>query len=279
MIAEPVHFRLGNFRCIALADRHKVLAESDITRIFPTASEAMLSAFRSLTAPLNMGSNLLLVETGEKRILIDSGNGPNPADPGHLFEHLRTENIAPESVDMVVITHYHGDHIAGLLDGEGNSAFANAQLIVLQPEHAYWSDEAVLASLDANRAEMLRHTFAAYASRLTVMDDTTEIVPGIRYVSAFGHTAGHCAVSIESDGQQLLHVADTMHIPLQLNAADMCPKFDHQPDLAVATRRTLIDRAEAEKRLLMVFHFPFPGLGYIQRTGNGLAWLPFAENA
>jgi glyoxylase-like metal-dependent hydrolase (beta-lactamase superfamily II) len=220
--------------------------------------------------------NILLVETGDKRVLIDSGEGQaDPDDPGQLLDRLRAENITPESIDTVVISHYHQDHIGGLLDNAGNPTFPKARLVVPSQEHAHWMREDILARIDPSRVARLRQTLAVYAERLTLMDDTADIEPGIHYVPALGHSPGHRAVHIESGDARMLHIVDTIHMPIQLNALDAAP-FDAQPDIAIATRRAVLARAESENLLLMTYHFPFPGLGYVRRWGDLLAWEPYA---
>ena len=277
MTAESVHFRVGEFSCVSLPDVIETLTEVDIENMFTDDTERMLAAFRALPVPLTFCRNILLVETGDKRVLIDSGMGQSdPADPGHLLDRLREENITLESIDTVIITHYHQDHIGGLLDSAGNPTFPNARLVVPAQEHAYWMSEDILAGLDAPDADRLRQTFAAYAERLTLMDDTANIEPGIRCVPAVGHSPGHRAVQIESGDARLLHVVDAIHMPIQLNALDIAPFDWQQPDIAMATRRALVERAESENLLLMAYHFPFPGMGYVRRQGDLLEWEPYA---
>ena len=277
MTAESVHFRVGDFSCVSLPDVIETLTEVDIENMFTDDAERMLAAFRALPVPLTFCRNILLVETGDKRVLIDSGMGQSdPADPGHLLERLRAENITPESIDAVVISHYHQDHIGGLLDPAGNRTFPKARLVVPAQEHAYWMSEDILAGLDAPDAARLRQTFAAYAERLILMDDTADIEPGIHYVPTPGHSPGHRAVHIESGDARLLHIVDAIHMPIQLNALDAAPFDWQQAELAIATRRALIARAESENLLLMAYHFPFPGMGYVRRRGDLLAWEPYA---
>jgi len=277
MTAESVRFRVGDFSCVSLPDVIETLTEVDIENMFPNDTERMLAAFRALPEPLTFCRNILLVETGDKRVLIDSGMGQSdPNDPGHLLEWMQAENITPESINTVVISHYHQDHIGGLLDQAGNRTFPEARLVVPTQEHAYWMSEDILAGLDAPDAARLRQTFAAYAERLTLMDDTANIEPGIRYVPAVGHSPGHRAVQIESGDARLLHIVDAIHMPIQLNALDIAPFDWQQPDIAIATRRALLARAESENLLLMAYHFPFPGVGFVQRRGDLLAWEPYA---
>ena len=226
MTAESVRFRVGDFSCVSLPDVIETLREEDIENMFTDDAERMLAAFRALPEPLTFGRNILLVKTEDKRVLIDSGMGQSdPADPGHLLDRLREEKITLESIDTVIITHYHQDHIGGLLDQAGNSTFPNARLVVPSQEHDYWMREDVLADLDTPDATRLRQTFAAYAERLTLLDDTVDIEPGIHYVPALGHSPGHRAVHIESGEARLLHIVDAIHMPIQLNALDIAP-FD-----------------------------------------------------
>jgi glyoxylase-like metal-dependent hydrolase (beta-lactamase superfamily II) len=280
MTAESVHFRVGDFSCVSLPDVIETLTEVDIENMFTDDAERMLAAFRALPAPLTFCRNILLVDTGDKRVLIDSGMGQSdPNDPGYLLEQLQAENITLESIDTVVITHYHQDHIGGLLDQAGNPTFPKARLVVPSQEHDYWMREDILAGLDAPDAARLRQTFAAYAERLTLMDDTTDIEPGIHYVPTPGHSPGHRAVQIESGDARLLHIVDAIHMPLQLNALDTAPFDWQQPDFAMATRRALLAQAASENLLLMAYHFPFPGLGTVRRQGGLLAWEPYAVPA
>ena len=272
---DGVRFRLGDFSCVVLCDGNETLTEEDVTSMFTKDAERMLAALRALHTPLGFSRNILLVETAAKRVLFDTGNGQvDPADPGHLLDNLRTANITPESIDTVVISHYHGDHIGGLLDSAGYPTFVNARLVVPKLEHDYWMREDVLAGMDQETATQLRQTFAAYAKGLTLLDSTADIEPGIRYVPALGHSPGHQAVSIESQGARLLHLVDAIHMPIQLNAVDVSA-FDFQPDIAIATRRAMLARTESENLLVLAYHFPFPGLGHVKRTGDLIAWEPY----
>src|SRR6185369_4191811 len=97
--------------------------------------------------------------------------------------------------------------------------------------------------------------------------------PGISYVGAPGHTPGHSAVSLESQGKRLLHFVDALHHPIQLNAPDAVPTFDAQPEIAIATRRSMIERALSEKLPVMGYHLPFPGIYAIRQAGAVREWI------
>lgn len=277
MSSEIFHFHVGALSCIALLDAIDRATEDDIPNMFTDNTDRMLAAFRAMSIPyITFCQNILLVQTGDKRILIDSGIGQvNPEAPGQLPDRLRAEGVTPESIDTVVISHYHPDHIGGLLDAAGNPTFPTARLVVPSREHDYWMSEDVLASLEPDNAAWFGQIFAAYAGRLVLMDETAEIEPGIRYVPALGHTPGHQAVQIESEGARLLHIVDTIHLPFQFSTLDLDSPFDSQPEIAAVTRRALLAQAASDNLLLMAYHFPFPGLGYVRQRGDQLTWEPY----
>ena len=131
-----------------------------------------------------------------------------------------------------------------------------------------------LASINAERADLLRRTFAAYDDRLQIADNSAELLPGVHYVPAYGHKPGQCAVLIESEGERLLHVADAIHTVAQLNEPESVPKFDFQPEVAIQTRLDLLDRVEQENLKMLAYHFTFPGVGLIRRDGEQRVWIP-----
>lgn len=159
-----------------------------------------------------------------------------------------------------------------VLDGEGNPTFLSARLVVPKHEHEPKMREEYLAQLNPQGASLLRRTFEVYGNRLEVVDGSEEIAPGIRPVALPGHTPGHSGVLVESQGVRLLHVVDAIHLPIQINHTTAVLGFDAEPDVASATRRTALDRVEADKMLMLAYHFPFPGVGNVIRTGEQLRW-------
>ncbi len=275
MTSEPFRFRVGALSCVVITDGGGVLTEAEVASIFADDTDRVLAVFRALPEPPVMSVNILVVESAGQRFMIDTGIGHlDPSEPGQLLDGLRTANITPESIDQIILTHYHRDHIGGLVDQNGQPHFPNAQVIAPAPEHAHWFAEATLAKIGDERATVLRTAFAAYieAGRLTLLDTSSPIAPGISYVAAFGHTPGHCAVQLESEGERLLHIADTAHMAMQFNLIDAVPRFDSQPEVAVATRRAIIERAAREKLLILGYHLPFPGVGHIVAAGDRYEW-------
>ena len=224
-------------------------------------------------APVSGSRNVLLLDAGEERILIDTGEGKfNAVADGLLIPSLREHGVEPASITTVILTHFHMDHIGGLLTEEGTPTFPNARLTAARPEYDHWLSEATLAALPADRAAFIPSAFAAYA-RVELVAPPAEVLPGITLLPAYGHSPGQCAVLIESQGERLLHIADSWHLPAQLNLPEARIKFDAAPEQAIASRRALMERAEQENLLTLGYHFEFPGLGFVRREGNRRVWI------
>ncbi len=274
MEKAPYAFKLGTIDCIVLPEAVNTNIEDRIRSVFVDDPQPILQALRSLTRPQSFCRNILALKIGDQRVLIDAGEGNlNPQEPSTLLADLDEQGMPASSITTIIITHFDGDHIGGLLD-KGKPAFANAQLIVPEPEYRYWMSDDTLARINAERADLLRRTFDAYADRLHILGEDAEILPGVHYVPAFGHKPGQCAVLIESEGERLLHIADAIHTVAQLNEPQSVPKFDLQPEIAIQTRLDLLDRVEQENLKMLAYHFTFPGVGLVRREGEQRVWIP-----
>jgi glyoxylase-like metal-dependent hydrolase (beta-lactamase superfamily II) len=213
----------------------------------------------------------LLVQAGDRRILIDTGFGPRPADPavGHLPAALGDLGVTPESIDQVVISHAHGDHIGGATRGIGPEAqpsYGQARYWLGQADWDHFSQPDVLAAR-AGLSEKLLPLEAA--GQLDLAADEHEIAPGVRLLPLPGHTPGHMGVVFTSGQEMAIYVGDLIHHPLQIEHPDWCPIFDALPPISRETRRQLLERAHRDGALVLSYHLPFPGIGHV----NG-AWRP-----
>ena len=241
---------------------------------------------------------ILLIKTHDRLVLNDVGAGDlgNPGDrtfPGldHtttrtnlVLPSLQATGIDPRDIDTVLITHAHPDHIGGLFDAQGSLVFANAHYYVAQKEHDFrMAADPSAAGAEALRAhlEMLIHAartaFHALQGRLTLVQGDEEIVPGVRFEPAWGHTPGHVMVAISAGDQTVYNVSDVVVHALFVEHPEWSPAIDMDPVAADEVRRRFYPRAARENALIFAHHMgPFPNLGHIVAQDAGWAWVPLA---
>jgi glyoxylase-like metal-dependent hydrolase (beta-lactamase superfamily II) len=242
------------------------------------AAEAAYMPKGSIVAPFNP----IVVNTGAKLVLIDTGYGPGIAPTvGLLPATLAAAGIDPKAIDIVLISHMHGDHILGLKTPDGALAFPNAEIKVPAVDWTYWmSDENMSKAPEGFQKASFgfnRKIFSNLTEKVTRYDWGKEVAPGITAVESSGHTPGHTAFVIASGPGRLFFQGDVCNVPdLFLRNPEWQVMFDSEPEKAVATRRRIYDMASAEKMLVSGYHFPFPGLGYIEKAGTGYRFVPAA---
>jgi glyoxylase-like metal-dependent hydrolase (beta-lactamase superfamily II) len=173
----------------------------------------------------------------------------------------------------VIISHFHGDHINGLLNADNTPAFPNAEVTVPEPEWAFWMDDAKMNSapegLKGNFANA-RRVFGPLAAKVTKYGDKKELVPGITSTFTHGHTPGHSSHIISSGSDSVLVQADVSNHPaLFVRNPGWHAVFDMDAAMAEAGRRKLYDQLAADRMRMQGFHFPFPAVGYIEKDGSG----------
>jgi glyoxylase-like metal-dependent hydrolase (beta-lactamase superfamily II) len=238
------------------------------------------------TAPFNTA----VVNTGSKLVVIDTGLGPAQYEQskgavGQAHANLAAAGIDRSTVDAVIISHFHGDHINGLLTADNNPAFANAEILVPAAEWKYWSDDgnmskAASGSLLDTNFKNIRRVFGALNNKVTQYEPDRDIVPGITPLATYGHTPGHTSHRISSGSEQVMIQADvTAHVgELFIRNPGWHLMFDQDGAMAEQTRRKLYDMLASDKMLVQAYHLPFPALGHIEKAGAGYRWAPSAWN-
>jgi glyoxylase-like metal-dependent hydrolase (beta-lactamase superfamily II) len=283
--AESYGFKVGSFECAVVLDGTHTYPEFAKRRFHGVPQEQLKQALR------NYGLNLdsayespypaLVVNTGQNLVLVDTGAGDLFPSTGRLISNLRAIDIEPQDIDTVVLTHGHPDHIGGILDSEGNLAFPNASYYMWKTEWEFWYPQPDPSGIrhESPVKEMLiesaRRHLPPIGSRLELIDREMSVVPGIYVLAAPGHTLGHMAVKVISEGRRLLFVSDAI-APLQIEHPEWYSAYDYDPEQVVATRRRLLELASSEKALVQIFHFPFPGIGRVTVQGNAWRWNPLA---
>ncbi|QBE66874.1 MBL fold metallo-hydrolase [Pseudoduganella lutea] len=278
---------LGRYEVTALLDgthpfpAHEVLTRgmASLDSTNPGLADQLLAA-AYLKAPVEGSINAFLVNTGTKLILVDSGAGAlYGADGGHLLGNLRAAGYAPEQVDEVLLTHLHADHVGGVALG-GAAAFPNAVVRVNRRDATYW-----LSTTEQGKApSFLRGMFdGAMASlkpyiaagRFKPFDGAGQLEEGVTALASPGHTPGHTAYLIESDGERLLAWGDTVHVaPVQFPDPGVTVKYDSDAAQAAAHRRQWFAEAAQRGDCVAAAHISFPGLGHVVNGADGYRWLP-----
>lgn len=281
-------FEVGRLRCAVVSDgQPEPPFEPPLSAFFTPecgVPEPELTAAIAAEDParttLTCGYNCLVVETIAGLAIIDTGLGARffgygPAiEPlvGRLGDRLGDAGFSAAEVAAVVFTHLHQDHARGAT-WSGELTFRAAVGLAHAAEVAFWSAAAGEAPAGPH-LDSAREAISMFGERLRTFEYGQEILPGIRCVDAAGHTPGHTAILLESDGERLLCVGDSFYDPLQLGHPAWCTAWDHDQARSVTSRRRLLARAADEGLVLHAYHLPFPGLGVVSRTGQAYAWRP-----
>jgi glyoxylase-like metal-dependent hydrolase (beta-lactamase superfamily II) len=204
-----------------------------------------------------------LVVAGDNRILFDTG-----MNAGGLLAAFDDAGMQPADITHVVLTHMHPDHIGGLRDDAGAETFPQAAYLTGQTEFDFWAGQG---------NELFEANVRPLAERMTFLNPGDDVTSGITAVEAFGHTPGHMAFMIESDGQNLLLAADTAnHHVWSLANPDWEVLYDADKEKAAQTRRRILGQLAADRMPMLGYHMPFPAIGFVEAEGEGFRWVPMS---
>ena len=277
-------YKVGDIEVFSLYDGvwEKPHDENFIKGANVDETKAALKAGGLTDAFVPIPFTVLAVKTGGRLVLIDSGTGGGQAGgpkAGLLTQSMAAAGLDPKDVKTIVMSHFHGDHIFGLMAKDTNAqTFPDAEIIVPAAELKWWTQPVdSIPQPRRGNAQRVQATFPNWKN-IKVVDGEADVAPGIRAIPAHGHTQGHTAHLISSRGSQLLATADVTNIQtLFVKNPTWQAAFDHVPDLAVETRKKLFDRAVADKAMVAGYHWGLPNVGTISKDGSGYAFTAAAE--
>lgn len=265
--SENVHaFRVGEIQAWALRDG-TITAPNDNQTLAvgetPEATNAVLTAAGLPTDQLSLSIQPLLIRSADRVVLLDAGGAGAFGTEGLLLQSLTSAGVEPGQVTDVLISHMHGDHVGGLVTNDALT-FPNAAIRMTAAEWTAMQADAEMADL----VSVIRPQVETFATG-------AEVLPGVTAVAVDGHTPGHSAYEIASGGERLLYIGDTAHHHvISVQRPDWTIAFDGDALTAEASRRALLERAADENLRIYAVHFPFPGLGRVERSDGGYVWSP-----
>lgn len=284
MTQVPGYYRyqLGQFEITALYDGSLELDTKLLHNTTPTELNRLLSRMVVGNPKMQTAVNAYLVNTGKNLILVDTGAsklfGPTL---GFVLQNMKAAGYEPSQVDTVVLTHMHPDHMGGLDDAGGLPLFPKAQILTARADSDFWLSQKVADGASEKIRpffKMARDSAAPYLASgqwKTFMEGSV-LVPGITSVKANGHTPGHTAFAVESEGHKLLIWGDLVHAhAVQFARPGVSIEFDIDQKQAIATRRSIMKAMADSKSLVAGMHLPFPGIGHVREDGKGrYSWVP-----
>jgi len=258
-------FKLGGFEVTTLLAGTRAGDKPQETFGTNAAAEDFAALSAANFIPADMTQNFFtptVVNTGAELVLFDTGLSAE----GTLAA-LTAAGMTADMVDVVVLTHMHGDHIGGLMGADGTTpTFANARYVTGAVEHNNWST-AANEGFDKNVKPL--------NDKITFLDDGGSPVSGITAMAAPGHTPGHMIYMVDSNGQRLAITADTAnHYVWSLQRPDWEVRFDADKAAAAATRKAAFGMIAADRIPFIGYHMPFPGLGFVEAAGEGFRYVP-----
>ena len=273
-------FRLGAFEGTVVWDGY---IHHGYEGIYPNADPAEMARLQSAyllpSDHIPMDLNPVVVNTGDKLWLIDTGMGRTITwfgdRMGRFLENLAAAGIDPADIDGVLMTHLHPDHAYGLIHPDGTAAFPNAGLWCSDLDWAEWTDEENLKLSNSFRAPWTEGALAAvapYRDRVTIFRAGDQIAEGISTFSVAGHAAGQIAYIFESEGQKMAFTGDVCHHQIY---DPYHPEwffhmdYDTNPQQGADAKRAIFAKVVAEGIRYHGYHFPYPGIGTIRDHGDG----------
>jgi glyoxylase-like metal-dependent hydrolase (beta-lactamase superfamily II) len=276
-VPSAFHKKIGTIVVTVVSDG---TMEFDLNPFFELGTDKALQLLQEnlQATPPHLNTNGFIVNNHGHVTLIDTGLGSNfGPSVGHLVSNLRAAGYSTDEVDTVLLTHMHPDHVNGLILADGSKAFPHAEVVVHEREYDFWMDDEILAHAPEQGKgmfHMVRAALAPYEGKIVTFSSQVPL-PSITAIEAPGHTPGHTAFLIESEGEKLLIWGDIVHnATIQLLRPEEKLAMDVDSDLAVSSRKRLLDFASSEGVLVTGMHLDFPAFGYVKKVHDHYVYVP-----
>lgn len=279
--SKPQGIHVAGFKITSFSDGHLSLPEKMFAPgIEDAARAAALKSAGQQGATIVSPLNVTLIEAPGEKILVDVGSGPRFMDSaGKLVDGLEAAGIDPEKITKVIYTHAHPDHLWGTVNDFDELNFPNATYYISEAEWNFWMSKDVLTKLPNERhgfAIGAQRNLNAAKSQLKTIKPGGELVAGLHVLATPGHTPGHISIEVGSGKEAVVVLGDALtHPVISFQHPDWRPATDQNPDLAVKTRRRLLDKLAVDGNRIIGYHLPVPGMGRVQRKSSGFVFAPF----
>jgi glyoxylase-like metal-dependent hydrolase (beta-lactamase superfamily II) len=285
-VADAHRYKVGDIEVTVLSDGFRMVPVDD-KYLANAGVDDLAKALAAAGQPTDKMKNTyspIVLATGGKRVLFDTGNGEaasaqSKGERGTLNANLAAAGIDRNAIDLVVVSHFHADHVNGLLMPDNSRAFPRAEIKVPEVEWAFWMDDGEMSRAPKGRMTELftnnRRVFDALKRQVTPYAWDTEVAPGVTAVGTPGHSIGHTSFVVSSGGKSVYVQSDVCN-----NLAVFAPHpdwqgfFDQDGAKAAATRKRVYDMLSAERLPVQAYHFPFPALARIEKAGGGYRVVP-----
>ncbi|HEY5962579.1 MAG TPA: MBL fold metallo-hydrolase [Xanthobacteraceae bacterium] len=280
-MAEFHRYKVGDIEVTVLSDGFRMVPVNG-NYLVNASAEDLARALTAAGLPADKMQNTyspIVLTIGGKKMLFDTGNGEaasieSKGERGTLNANLKAAGIDRNAIDMVMISHFHADHVNGLLMADNSPAFPNAEIKVPEVEWRFWMDDGEMSRASKGRMTELfannRRVFDTLKRKVTPYAWDKEVTPGVLAVGTPGHSIGHTSYLVNSGNKTIFVQSDVCN-----NVAVFAPHpdwhgfFDQDPPKAAATRKGVYDMLVAEKLPVQGYHFPFPTLARIEKQGSG----------